>query len=121
MKNVRRVISGMLILATLYMAFKQGLSMILSDQDMLGMLSQWGISGLIVQMMGSLVIVGALLLLYHKTFKVGNIITLVVIAYIIVSQLLNKDFESALIELPFFIMPLILLYLGHPFSVKEEK
>lgn len=115
-KMIAKIISGILILVTLYMGVKQGWPMITGNTEMLGMLSEWGIGATVASIMGVLTLGAAILVLFPKTFFYGNVITAIVIIYIIASQLLHGDLRSAAIELPFLIIPLVLLYLGHPFS-----
>lgn len=113
---IAKIISGILILVTLYMGIKQGWPMITGNPEMLEMLSEWGIGATAASIMGVLTLGAAILVLFPKTFFYGNVITAMVIIYVIASQLLHSDLRSAVIELPFLIMPLVLLYLGHPFS-----
>ncbi len=114
--TIFKIISGILILVTLYMGIKQGWPMITGNIDMVNMLGQWGIGATVAQILGIMTLGAAILVLFPKTFFPGNIITCIVIIYIIVSQLLHSDVRSAFIELPFLIMPLVLLYLGHPLA-----
>lgn len=85
-------------------------------QDMLAMLGEWGIGKTTAMVLGILVMLAAVLLLFPKTFLAGNILTAIVIVVILASQLNQSDIQSALIELPFLIMPFVLIYLGHPFT-----
>jgi hypothetical protein len=113
---IAKVISGILILITLYIGIKQGWPMITGGSEMLNMLSNWSIGATMATIMGVLTLGAAILVLFPKTFSYGNIITVIVIIYVIISQLINNDLNAAIIELPFLIMPLVLLYLGHPLA-----
>lgn len=84
--------------------------------EMLAMLGKWGIGKTSAMILGVLVMLAAILILFPKTFLAGNILTAIVVVVILASQLYQQDFQSALIELPFFIMPFVLIYLGHPFA-----
>lgn len=113
---ITKAISGILILVTLYMGIRQGWPMISGKVEMLNMLSEWGIGETVAMVMGILTLGAAILVLFPKTFFYGNVITAIVIIYVIASQLIYNDLQAAAIELPFLIMPIVLLYLGHPFS-----
>lgn len=113
---IAKVISSILILVTLYMGIKQGWPIIGSKAEMLGTLSKWGIGETIAPVLGLLTLGAAILVLFPQTFFYGNVITALVIIYVMGSQLIHSDMQSAVFELPFLIMPLVLLYLGHPFS-----
>lgn len=113
---IAKVISGILILVTLYMGVKQGWPMITGGSEMLDMLSSWGIGETIAMVMGLLTLGAAILVLFPQTFFYGNVITAMVIVYVMASQLIHSDLRAAVIELPFLLMPLVLLYLGHPFA-----
>lgn len=116
MESFTKIVSGILILITLYMGFKQGVPMIAGKADMLDMLQQWGIDRNAALVMGILVLIGAVLVLIPKTFFAGNVITAMVIVYVLGSQLSQQDLKSAMIEIPFLVMPLALIYLRHPFG-----
>jgi hypothetical protein len=48
------------------------------------------------------------------TFVIGNIINAVSILVIIALALNAKNYKLALIEIPFLLLPLVLIWLGHP-------
>lgn len=54
------------------------------------------------------------LVLFPQTFFIGNLINALVIVLIMALSLKGGNYKIALIEIPFFLMPLVLIYLGHP-------
>ena len=67
--------------------------------------------------LGIVTIVGAVLVLIPKTFLYGNFITATGILFIICLHLQHKDLKGVAVELPFFLMSWLILYLGHPLKV----
>lgn len=114
MDTISKILSGILILITLYMGVKQGWPMITGKTEMLDMLAQWQIGKNMALIMGIFVLAGAILVLFPQTFFYGNAITAIVIVYVLASQLSQRDLQSAMIEIPFLIIPLVLIYLRHP-------
>lgn len=116
MTNTLKIVNAILILFALYMGLKQGWAMLTGKPEMLAMFSKWDIgkTGLVV--LGSLTILGALLVLFPRTFVWGNFITAAGILFIIALHLSDKDLKGVMIELPFLLLSLIIIYLQHPLS-----
>ncbi len=66
--------------------------------------------------LGVLSLLSAVLVLLPQTFLVANVITGCSIFYIAALQCTQRNLRGALIEIPFLLLPLILLFLGHPFK-----
>ena len=49
-----------------------------------------------------------------KSFFIANLVNAVTILLIMAFSLRAGNFKTALIEIPFLLMPLVLIYLGHP-------
>ena len=78
------------------------------------MLSQLGINttaGLILGILS--LIVGVMILLPH-TFFAACLINAVMIVVIMALALRSGNIKIALIEVPFFALPLVMIWLGHP-------
>lgn len=56
------------------------------------------------------------LLLIPKTFFLGNTLNAVAIVLIMALALRTGNFKTALIEIPFLAMPLIMIWLKYPFK-----
>ena len=111
-----RIISGLLILFVVYMGFKQGWAMISVKPQMLDMFGKWHFSSTGIVAFGIITLLSALLILFPQTFTAGNILMAITILVIIGLQLSIKDVKGALIEIPFLLMNLVLIWLQYPLS-----
>jgi hypothetical protein len=59
-------------------------------------------------------VLSALLILFPRTFLLGNFLMAATILMIICFQLANRELKGAAIELPFFLLNLVIIYLQHP-------
>jgi hypothetical protein len=112
-----KIISGILILVSAFLSFKhgwEGLTMTVKPEqnDLLGAL---GISknGLLV--IGVLSIAVGFMLLFPSTFFTGNLLNAGMILLIMCLALKTHNVKIALMEIPFLLMPLLMIWLGHPF------
>ncbi len=109
-----KIINSALILVTLYMGFKQGFAMISGKPEMMEMFGKWGFSKNALMINGAVTIIAALMILFPKTFVWGNFLMAAGILMIICFHLLDKDFKGVLIEIPFLLLNLVIIYLQHP-------
>lgn len=109
-----RIINTALILFTVYMGFKQGWAMCSGKPEMLAMFSKWNFSREAVKINGAITLLSALLILFPRTFVLGNFMMAATILLIICLQLSVKDLKGAAIELPFFLMNLAIIYMQYP-------
>ena len=100
------------------MGLKQGYAMFSAKPEMLEMFNKWGFSKTAVMINGAITMVSALLILHPKTFVWGNFIMAAGVLMIMCLHLLDKDLKGVLIELPFLLLNLIIIYLQHPLSKK---
>lgn len=114
--NALKIINTLLMLFALYMGLKQGSAMLTGKPEMLGMFSKWNFSKNAVMLFGIFTILGALLMLFPKTFLLGNFITAAGILLIIIFHLHNNDIKGVFIELPFLLLSLVIIYLQHPLT-----
>ncbi|MGC3944656.1 MAG: DoxX family protein [Chryseolinea sp.] len=113
---VLKIVNGILIAFAVFMGIKQGWAMVSGKEEMLSMFGKWHFSKTAVAINGAITIVSSLLILFPKTFLWGNFIMAASILLIICFHLLEKDLKGMAIELPFFFLNLIIIYLGHPFK-----
>ncbi|MEJ0101128.1 MAG: DoxX family protein [Bacteroidota bacterium] len=111
-----KIINAVLILFALYMGVKQGSAMITGKQEMTEMFDKWNFSKTGLTLFGAITILGAVLVLFPKTFIWGNFITAAGILLILAFHLNDKDLKGVVIELPFFLLSLVIIYLQHPLS-----
>lgn len=111
-----KILNTALILFALYMGFRQGWAMLTGKPEMTAMFSKWDIGKTGLMTLGFFTMLGAVLVLFPKTFIWGNFITAAGILLIIAFHLRDKDFKGVLIELPFFLLSLVIIYLQYPFT-----
>jgi hypothetical protein len=110
-----RIISGVLLLITAYFGFSHGSRVFQKpSQQYLEMMQALGITNPMRIAFGIISIVSALLILFPKTFFLGNTTRAVLLILMMALALKAGNYKFALIEIPFVMMPLILIYLGHP-------
>ncbi|WP_300599018.1 DoxX family protein [Niabella sp.] len=111
---ILKIINAALMLVAVFMGLKQGYAMFSGKPEMLEMFGKWGFnkSGLMIN--GVVTIIAALLILFPKTFVWGNFLMAAGILLIICFHLMDKDFKGVLVELPFLLLNLVIIYLQHP-------
>ncbi|HEY9044547.1 MAG TPA: hypothetical protein VIN08_01565 [Ohtaekwangia sp.] len=114
MTTALKIVNAALILFTVYMGVKQGWAMLSGKPVMLEMFEKWNISKTGMMVIGVFTILSALLVLFPQTFLAGNFITAAVILLIMMLHLQHRDIKGFMIELPFFLLPLIIVYLRYP-------
>lgn len=113
---ILKIINSLLILVAVFMGFKQGWAMFSGKPEMVEMFSKWNFSKTALMVNGAVTIVAALLILFPKTFVYGNFLMAAGILLIICLHLSDKDLKGVVIELPFLLLNLVIIYLQHPLS-----
>ncbi len=116
MTLVLKILNTVLILFALYMGLKQGWAMLTGKPEMVDMFSKWNFSKIGLSVLGIFTMLGAVLVLIPQTFVWGNFITAAGILVIIAFHAHDKDLKGIAIELPFFLLSLVIIYLQHPFA-----
>ncbi|MBB4805266.1 membrane-anchored protein YejM (alkaline phosphatase superfamily) [Chryseobacterium defluvii] len=111
---ILRIINSILILIAVFMGLKQGYAMFSGKHEMTEMFGKWGFNRVALAINGAFTIAAALLILFPKTFVWGNFLMAAGILLIICLHLMDKDLKGVLIELPFLLLNLIIIYLQHP-------
>ena len=111
---ILKLINSVLIVVAVFMGLKQGYAMFSGKPEMLELFGKWNFSKTGVMINGIVTIVSALLILHPKTFLWGNFLMAASILLIICFHLLDKDLKGVAIELPFFLINLVIIYLQHP-------
>ncbi len=109
-----KILNTILILYAVFMGFKQGYAMVTAKPQMMEMFSKWGFSSTGVMIFGAVTILSAILILFPKTFVWGNFLMAATILLIICFHLLARDLKGVVIELPFFLLNLVIIYLQYP-------
>lgn len=109
-----KILNSILIIFAVFMGTKHGWNMLTAKPEMLEMFGKWNFSKNAVIINGSITLVASILILFPKTFVWGNFLMAAGILLIICLQLLNKDLKGVAIEIPFLLINLVIIYLGHP-------
>lgn len=118
---INLILTITLIVFAAFIGVKQGLLMMEPRQEVLEMFVKWGLDKAEMNALGTLTLVSGLLIMIPKTFFAGNLLMASVILIIICFQLQQKDLKGFAIELPFFLLNLVLLYLQHPINDLKSK
>jgi hypothetical protein len=118
MATLLKILQVILMLTAIFMGLKQGWAMITAKPDMLRMLERLGVVHTGVTALGLITIASALLILFSRTFLYGNFLMAASILFIMALELQHKDLRGVAIEVPFLLLSLVIIYLGHPLTAK---
>ncbi len=115
---IKNLISLALLIVSVALSFKHGWDTFnyKNNPQSLKMMDELGISESVIPLMGALTIVVGILLLIPKTFFWGNVLNAMSIVLIMALALRAGNLKMVLIEIPFLIMPLIMIWLKYPFK-----
>jgi hypothetical protein len=117
-----KIISGLLILFTAYMSIKHGWQGLNIKPDATGpeadLFNKINLSPLVIKVFSVLTILSGVLILLPPTFVIGNVLNAVLILFLMVQFIIVKEWKPTLIEIPFLLIPLVLIYLKHPLAGK---
>jgi hypothetical protein len=115
-----KIISGALLLFTVYMGIKHGWQLLNSKPSDIGpemdLIRKLNLSQAVIKSFAVLTLLTTLLILFPQTFVPGNILNAIGILLIMSSLLNVREIKPALIEIPFMFIPLVLIYLKHPLA-----
>jgi len=111
-----KIISSALILFTVFMGVKHGWSALNPTPENMVMLEGLKISKTLIQLIGVLTLLGALLILFPPTFFWGNVLNASLIVGMMALFIRSDNWKGVLIEIPFLLMPLVLIWLKHPLT-----
>jgi hypothetical protein len=113
-----KIISGILILITVFFSVKHGWAGLSNNlnPEASKMLTSLGIGKAALLFISILTLSVGLLILFPQTYFIANLINAALILLILAFQLKANNLKAALIEIPFLLMPLVMIYLGHPFK-----
>lgn len=112
-----KIVSGVLILFSLYLGISHGSRAFRKpSEEYIRMMLALGITDAMRMTFGLWAITTAILILFPKTFFLGNTLRAVQLVVMMSLALKAGYYKFALIEIIFLIVPLLLIYLGHPFK-----
>lgn len=114
---VKSIISLVLLLVSVYLAFSHGWGSInyKKHPESLKMMGELGITETMMPLFGGITLLIGVLLIIPKTFFLGNTLNAISIVVIMALAMRAGNFKLVLIEIPFLIMPLVLIWLKYPF------
>lgn len=117
---IKNIISLVLLLASAFLSFQHGWGSFnyKKNPESLKMMNELGIPEGYIPALGiSMILIGVLTLI-PRTFFLGNLLNAISILLIMSLALRAGNYKIALIEIPFLILPLVLIWLKYPFSNK---
>ncbi len=114
---IRNIISLVLLISSAFLSFKHGWDTFhyRSNPASLKMMTELGISESFITWPGGLAILTGILLLIPKTFFIGNVLSAVSIVLIMALAINTGNIKLALMEIPFLMIPLVMIWLKYPF------
>lgn len=109
-----KIFSGALLLTTVALSAKQGYGMLTDQPEPAELLRQLGVGRPGRALLGGAVALGAGLTLVPATFVGGSVLSASCILSILGLQLHQRNLAGAATEVPFLLLALGVLYLGHP-------
>lgn len=115
---IKNIIALVLLIISVFLSFKHGWDSLhfKDNPESAKMMTELGIKQSYVPALGVFMIMVGLLLLFPKTFFIGNLLSAMAILTIMALALNTGNIKTALIEIPFLAMPLVLIWLKYPFK-----
>lgn len=111
-----KIISILLLLLSAFLSFKHGWDAFQpADPRQAKLMAELGVTKTMMPYFGVLSIAIGLMVITPQTFFISNVLHAVIIVLIMALSLRAGNVRMALIEVPFLAMPLVLIWLGHPF------
>lgn len=114
----KNIISLALLLASAGLSFSHGWGSFnyKKNPESLKMMAELGMAEWTMPVFGILAICVGILLLLPKTFFVGNLLNAFTLVFVIAMALRADHARIALIEIPFLLIPMLLIWLKYPFK-----
>lgn len=109
-----QIVSGAAILFTAFMSIRHGLAGLRMNPQTVKMMSGIGFNEKIVMPFSILSILAGLAVLIPQTFMQGCVLNALLILVIMIFALWNRQFTTALIEIPFLAIPIMMMFMGYP-------
>lgn len=115
---IKNIISLCLLLISVFLSFRHGwASLHFSDHpEQAKMIEELGIDKTYVPILGIYTILVGLLILFPKTYFMGNMLHAISIVTIMALALKAGNIKMALLEIPFLMIPLAMAWLKYPFK-----
>ncbi len=115
---IKSIVSLLLLLISAFLSFRNGWSSLNADRnpESVQMMAELGIGSSYFTAIGISIIAIGVLILFPKTFLLGNILSAISFIVIMALALRAGNYKMALIEIPFLAIPLLLIWLKYPFK-----
>lgn len=115
-----KIISIILLLVSAFLSIRHGWNAFQpADAEQVKMMSDLGVSKTMMPYFGGFSIIVGLMLFFPQTFFISNLLNAFTILLIMALSLKAGNTKMALIEIPFLVMPLFLIWLKYPFNFKS--
>ena len=113
-----KIVSIVLLLVSAFLSIKHGWDAFQpAHADQAKMMASLGIRQPAMPYLGVFSILTGLMLFFPQTFFISNILNAIAIVLIMALSLKAGDYKTALIEIPFLILPMVLIWLKYPFKL----
>ena len=115
---VKNIISLVLLLASAGLSFNHGWGSFnyKTNPESFKMMSELGLAEWSMPVFGTFAVIVGVLLLIPKTFFLANLLNALSVVFIMGMALRAGNIKIALIEIPFLLIPLLLIWLKYPFK-----
>lgn len=115
---IKNIISLALLIISVSLSFKHGWDMFnyRNNPESVKIMNELGINESFIPFFGVLAVAIGILLLIPRTFFLGNMLNAISILLIMALALRSGNYKMALIEIPFLVMPLLMIWLKYPFK-----
>jgi hypothetical protein len=114
MQSALILLNTVLLGVSAFMGIKHGTAMILRKPHMLEMFAAWGVGAGGVMAFGLVGTTAAVLTPFPRTFFAGNFVMSACLLLLTAPCLHQRDLAGALREVPFVLLPLLIVYLQYP-------
>jgi hypothetical protein len=111
-----QIVSGAAILFTAFMSIRHGIAGLRMNAEAVKMLNGIGFTDRLVFPFSILTIIAGVAVLIPQTFLLGCVLNAVLILVIMGFALWTRQFTTALIEIPFLVIPVMMIYMGYPIT-----
>lgn len=118
---MKNIISAALLLISVTLSFKHAWDTVhyKTNPESVEMMESLGISETFIPYLAFVAIAVGVLLLIPYTFFLGNMLNAFLIVMIMGLALQAGNYRIALMEIPFLVMPLIMIWLRYPFKFNK--
>ena len=117
---IKNIVSAALLLISVTLSFKHAWDSVYyhNNPESVKMMESLGISETFTPYLAAVAIAVGVLLLIPNTFFLGNMLNAFLVVMIMGLALRAGNYRIALIEIPFLVMPLVMIWLKYPFKIK---